>query len=252
MQNTAVSGYDGDIPFYLTRAQCKLIFKCQTQQCAELDFWKCYPRRDISVTWDANPFGGSPPMLVNGFTNQTAEDKVAATVGYDDWDATPFMSRDWVNTFKLRKAGHKVLGPGQELAVKLPRGWRSKKVHPWRDGVNPAGAITGPANNYANRYYWMRKQGPIILVRARGCLVHDQSAATGLNPVPTVTMGPFCVEWVLQRTLQTQKRAAGFTAAKSVYSGRLFGGAGALARFVTQANADTFNQPAVAEQPGNI
>lgn len=241
VQATAFNAYDPQIPVRIDRSSHKISMKNASDHCCEILLWKCWPRRDMLIGQINELFGLNPQALLDGFAATTLPYNTSR-IQEDDADATPYMSQEWTNAFKLSKPMARKLMPGEEIVIKMPR-TKLKIIQPTKYGYFVA-SETMSAN-----YRMLPKGGPSTLLRARGCIVHNQAGISGLNPTPIVTRGPFRVEWIEEKKFRL--RGQFFPATDKVKFGR-FNSSTALSKLITQTNAATINMPAAVEQLAGI
>jgi len=177
------------ISTFVERADSEHIFRNNMNHPCEITVWCCYPRK--RATEGAIPetdwYGFEPSKLISGFTQVQTLDQTTALTG-SEWFSTPFLSSQWCGRFKIHQKCNQILAPGGELRVVsgIPKSFfLSKKTF----GVNDNTAISG-------QYGYIAQSGPIILVRVRGCIVHDETLADTdmVNQSTGATTGTYNVD----------------------------------------------------------
>lgn len=176
---------------YCRDASLSAEFKNENAQPCEIDIWVFYPRRDIPVppsvgnTYSPLPTlatvgaTGSPPLLKWGFINEEAEANAllysGAGFASKARDITPFQSTQWCTAMRATKTRprHYTLQGGQSLKLTLTD-WASKTVSMSKYGLFDGTTI-------AANYSFLKDNGPVLLARVRGCMIHNENLVTGTN-----------------------------------------------------------------------
>lgn len=202
--NAAIRTVSIDQELYFENALCNLTFKNNSAHEGRLEMWICYPRRDLPkytingilpAILLSSPFGANPPMLLDGFTMSTQTLQTVSVLPANYVSSTPYNSSTWVSAFNIKKKCNKLLQPGQSVTYRhlMKMGYKLKK--------STSGIPT--ANAFSDHFHLQRKNGPILLIKASGGVVHDEALAvlsypqnnTNLNP----TLGTFNIDGITQR-----------------------------------------------------
>lgn len=188
-QNLAIGSVSQNQEVWFDGCRNQVMFRNNSQHCAQVTIYKCYPRMDITTAHSVS--GANPVTLQQGFSATAQENKAGFATFYNDYNSTPYMSPNWCSLFKVKPFRNKFLQPGESLMLNHKRslGFLIKK--------SSAGLTT--TDSFAGAYNHMRKNGPIYLVRVRGTVVHDESLLAyplSVNSDMHVTTGGFSVDWV--------------------------------------------------------
>jgi len=185
---------------------------------AEVDCWLLYPRRDIPidekvVTSPGYFLGEDPQFIQDAFSADNRpiitpaasgtvpidDFKPAQLVYYDYW-ASPYQAPLITRNFKLKYGGQYVLNPGDQFELKHAMG--NQLVAP-RIQLNLPPSSEGKITDaWQSHYGYMRRSGPLLLLRCRGSICHLESkqAVEPVNTVGTGTnMSLFNVEFIQHR-----------------------------------------------------
>lgn len=162
--------------------------KNQCNKRVDVQLYFVRPRRDVPAAWEA---GGSmtgtdpvwlqrlfspahqPPLLVGANGAFLTDDRLQP---YEEHNADLFMS-DVPKFFKIKKSRRLFLEPGGWKKFKFRRN-RNSYFNKTSDGVDASA-------RYDLTWQWMRKFGPLVLVRAQGSQVQDSAAAIATLPNTT-------------------------------------------------------------------
>lgn len=199
-----------------------LYMRSNMSQKVTLDVWLLWPKMDIlrnsTTDWDytsivANDYS-APALLTEPMSDGTinvtpgnnnsdsAEWKTNSKYRYDEWAASPldnFILREF---FNIQHKHTVSLNPGEEVSFK----WGL----PHHLEVNPtASLIIDPVDMKAQSKYphfdqfaYMKKCGPLVLIRARGHMCHDEAQQTIVGPGAHNNFGLFNVEYALVSNFQ--------------------------------------------------
>lgn len=188
--NTAIAAANtpSDFPFPLISARVNCKMRNATTQDCKVTIYKCtLKRRDIPIPYSgdpaaANPVGLNPRLLMDTLnaiqkpsTNMT---DVANHYPHfkRTYDLQPWNSPQWANLFNTRKIKSLTLLPGTNWSFTFGIGGRVfKKDEDCIDSANTGEAVIYGRQTYANAWCWMRKLGPVILIKVEGTLTHKAS-----------------------------------------------------------------------------
>jgi len=185
--NVAVTQGDSVMKRY---TECAAEFKNENRQPVEIDFWTFYPRRDIPIsqtvggTYDplsrqisGDNSANAPLLLVNAFNNDAAEADTYiytdAAPKYYERDASPFQCTQWCSLLRAAstKPRHITLQGGQSVKINVTD-WASKTFSMRKYGLFDGTTISA-------NYHYLKDNGPIILARIRGCMIHNEASTSG-------------------------------------------------------------------------
>lgn len=162
--------------------------KNQCNKRVDVQIYFLRPRRDVPAAWEGasgvtgvdpawiqNMFAAAhqPPILTTAHGAYSVSDRLQ---GWEEHNADLFLS-DTPKFFKIKKSRRLFLEPG---AFKKFRFTRNRNVYfnKTSDGVDTSAT-------YAGTWAYMKKYGPIVVIRAQGSQVQDSAAATATLPNST-------------------------------------------------------------------
>jgi hypothetical protein len=185
---------------WFERSYQTIQFRNAGNESLEVAIWRCTPRTDMPQTTQGLK-GLNPTQFTEAFAATDAEVVPnARAITYNDWCATPFNSPLWCRMFKCKMLTGKTLGVGDgfKLDCNLKKGF---VVSAARFGCT--GGVAGATTNTVIFDQWrhLRCLGPILLMRVRGTVFHDESTTGGSNPTVTVGQtGSFSLDFAVKCT----------------------------------------------------
>lgn len=180
----------------------------------ELDVWLLWPKDDVPSsdlnTYDytyfvANDYSAPPVLTYPYGTDQiptasagystSADWKTTERFHWNDWNASP-MENIWLQQFfRPQHKVHCFMNPGDEIEFTwgLPTG---QLVFPFKDLLLNAGELKNTYPYYGT-YSYMRRCGPLVCVRARGRMSHNEDLQTGTTVGTGNNFGLFNLEYAL-------------------------------------------------------
>lgn len=168
-------------PILMNRAKLTLRLKCNHSTPSEITVWTCWPRKNIRQEMAAIT-GANPAALV------TEVGEIDGPVQTEDvdmnmYDATPFDNPGWCSKFKLKQRFQKCLEPGEEVALRFYG--VGKKAGP--KYITKRQVLDAPSSTFSADYRMIKGYGPLVLIRARGCLAHDESKVPAVGTTYDMT-----------------------------------------------------------------
>lgn len=206
-----------------------ILCKSASSNKCELDCWLLWPKRDIPrdnliifndgtnnfPLTDAWFYGVDPPFMKYGYApggansdtagtyvtattlNTNADYKVTNTPYYD-WTASPYENNYITDNFHISYKFNRVFNPGDEMEIHT--GVPNQLIYPWTQTelIRNTGILNPPLTEaFKNNYAHMRRNGPILLLRARGRLAHLEAAEQDATP----TFGLFNLDMAILRSI---------------------------------------------------
>lgn len=225
--NVPVDGYNVASGTRIHYLDSHLIMRNQSKGKTELDVWVCWPREDVPVSNSAAGTAwndeiddlyvpqsyAAPRIITTAFTGgYVQQNGVGHSTSYpfstnqarlwNEWDSSPSEFVLLNDLFSLKHHGKYYLNPGDEAEFffGLPhpielRPYDDMPFDPTTDGKQPS--------LYRARWFLRKRNGPTVLIRARGRLSHDetkQGSAPNYDGVGTYgNFGLFNMEWAIIR-----------------------------------------------------
>jgi len=199
-----------------------LIMRNMASAKCEVDVWLAWPKFDVPnkastpytqaffVLADGT-YGASPlisdsyqatQMPLHASYSANAPFSTEEIYVYNDWNANPHENPVINELFTLQHKKKLLMNPGDEAECTwgLPS---IRELSPFSDLLtNPGVPDVKTLSPYQDNYALMKRNGPLVIMRVRGRLVHDESKQ-GANPGTAGNFGLFNLEWALIRQMQT-------------------------------------------------
>lgn len=181
---------DSDLYFVMASQAWSGRFTNQGTAPADVTYWICYPRRDVSkatsfrtpLSYGSTTSPNRPDLLHDGWVDYAAETGAGgvwdqtvdgtvtnisgAAAGSAIQDQTPYNAKNWCSLFKMSRPRRFILGLGETKVIKLTD-FRSKTVASKKYGLSDGDGIS-------DNFYYLRDNGPILLFRVTGAPGHDE------------------------------------------------------------------------------
>jgi hypothetical protein len=183
-------------PLMVLSCQLRVVFRNACNSDVELDIWRCTARRNLPFFTGNQCIGFNPGLLSDGFSEVKKLAQQTESVPLADANATPYMSADWVQMFKLKKHASIKLRPGDTHTLK----WRISRIQTFKKanfGIDDLSSFTAS-------YYYTKECGKLFLIRARGSLVHDEAKVqeTMVNTSLTTRRSEFNLDCIREHRFQ--------------------------------------------------
>lgn len=238
----------------------------------DLDVWYLFPKRNIPYQTVTNNVTTNPIM----FGNLTYDTTNSTNVAANNWFyqgllqtspgalppmptsyMTPYMSMNAAEMFDIKYKKHYHLGIGE--SINLGWKWRPKRLikdkdfAPWDQGT-----LSRIATNWSK----LKEMGPLILLRATGALVHDESLVTAQTTVRTTgtnvgvldsfgkqVHGNFYLQWGYTYQAKWKVPRAYLVTDRTVWHQSLTTTAAGVPQVITNANQQLWNVVAPQDAP---
>jgi len=177
------AAYDTRFKVFLQRWSQRYICKNSMSQRAECDLWLLYPRRDYAPVGEFKTFLGTdnPSLLLQGAVDVPQMGAAAAfpPINMLNYNASPYLSPPLCSAFKVKKLGKTFVEPGGQFEIiqNIPKAFVYSASSFGCDSKQPF--IT-------DQFSILKKTGPVIMLRIRGTLIHDESKTVGGTGPSTV------------------------------------------------------------------
>lgn len=196
--NDVITNVPAQYKAYIQRITFSSQFKNASNHRTDITVYKLYPRRDIPAAY-GDMTGLNPTFLQGAFSNLDASSAAVRLKAYNEHGADPYESL--LPTFyRIKKILRKFMEPGQFFTVVSKI--RNKVVSKSQFGLQ----VTN--SSIASQWDYLKRFGPLYLVRAQGPIVHDEakgvlpivdSATGGPSNAYDVTPGSYAVDVFTQR-----------------------------------------------------
>jgi len=177
------AAYNERFKVYLQRWSQRYVCKNAMSQRCECDLWLLYPRRDYAPIGEFKTFLGAddPSLIFQGAADvpQMGTALAFPTTNMSNYNASPYYSPPLCSAFKVKKLGKTYVEPGGqfEIVQNIPKAFVYSASSFGCDSKQPF---------ISDQFSILRKTGPVILLRIRGTLIHDESKTSGGTVPSTV------------------------------------------------------------------
>lgn len=264
-------GNNGEYECYIDNITAQVHGQNMGNHCAEVDMWYLFPRRSIPKTLDVNGVTTTPIIqgnltwditnttntqasnwLYNGLLNNVWSELKTDMPTMPMPDLTPHMSRTTAELFKIKYAKHYQINPGAEMDFKWS--WKPKRIMSTKSFAPFELTSATPISTSWGK---CKGTGPLILLRARGCFVHDETnlaTATTVRATQTnvgevtvnQTRGNFAIAFTAQRKARFKHPVISLED-RAIWLTKLTGAGFTDPTAITNANQNVWNPVAPAE-----